>query len=78
MDSGKIIGGVSLSFMAFRTSSENKPPQADRPASEESENIKSYLVLGFCLDTYDNVWFNHFHSFQQTFSFHFSIWDCKT
>ena len=30
-ESGKIIGGVSLSFMALRTSSLNRPPQADKP-----------------------------------------------
>ena len=34
LDSGKMMGGVSLSFMARRTSSENKPPQADKPASK--------------------------------------------
>ena len=31
LESGKMIGGVSLSFMALRTSSLNRPPQADRP-----------------------------------------------
>ena len=30
-ESGKMIGGVSLSFMALRTSSLNRPPHADKP-----------------------------------------------
>ena len=30
-ESGKMMGGVSLSFMALRTSSLNRPPHADKP-----------------------------------------------
>ena len=43
LDRGKMMGGVSLSFMACKTSSENKPPQADRPASIN-------LCLNDCLE----------------------------
>ena len=30
-ESGKMMGGVSLEFMAASTSSENRPPHADSP-----------------------------------------------
>ena len=40
--------------------------------------VRKQVLVSRLLLTYDNVWFDHFHSFQQTFSFHFSIWDCKT
>ena len=33
-ESGKMIGGVSLSFIAFSTSSLNRPPHADKPEQE--------------------------------------------
>ena len=31
LERGKMMGGVSLSFMALRTSSLKRPPHADRP-----------------------------------------------
>ena len=31
LERGKITGGLSFSFMAFRMSSVKRPPQADRP-----------------------------------------------
>ena len=45
LERGKMIGGVSLSFIACNTSSENNPPHAERPKKDKICKTNQSLIV---------------------------------